>query len=293
MADTDDAPSSAESVLSDRDERLLNYLALVAQVLQRQVNPPQTRNEKTFRSAFREPTVIATLITVLIGGIAATLITGIIQWRAGIREFEQAWLKSRGDQALVSYKEYLDQEQALMRRTYSLIGGCISASDRLVGLTKSTWRQRFVGPEFIAVRTQMRDIRQNYNQTNAKWHSEGEELGLLMDYYHPDQPKLRESWKNVQQSVTNYLDCGEKWHSEHPPTKPAPSDGEVEGACKSQYNFLMKDLNDLTSSLHSARRYAWTGWESPQEIRALIEGSKPSSPAASPSVESAKSKKDE
>jgi hypothetical protein len=139
----------------------------------------------------------------------------------------------------------------------------------------------------------MRDIRQNYNQTNAKWHSEGEELGLLMDYYHPDQPKLRDSWKNVQQSVTNYLDCGEKWHSEHPPTEPAPSDDKVAGACESQYHSLMKNLNDLTSSLQSARRYAWTGWESPQEIRALIEGSKPSSPAASPSVESANPKKDE
>ena len=293
MDDTKDAPSSTESVLSDKDERLLNYLALVAQVLQRQVNPPQTTNEKTFGAAFREPTVVATLITVLIGGIAATLITGIIQWRAGVREFDQAWLKSRGDQALVSYKEYLDQEQALMRRTYGLIGACVSASDRLVGLTKSTWRQRFVGPEFTAVRRQMRVIRQNYNQTNAKWNSEGEELGLLMDYYHPNQPKLRDSWKNVQQSVTNYLDCGEKWHSEHPPTKPAPSDGEVKGACKSQHDSLMKDLNDLTSNLQSARHYAWTGWESPQEIRALIDGRKPSSPAASPSVESANPKKDE
>jgi len=39
MADTNDAASPEDSVLSDRDERLLNYLALVAQVLQRQVNP--------------------------------------------------------------------------------------------------------------------------------------------------------------------------------------------------------------------------------------------------------------
>src|SRR5690349_10299963 len=129
MADTNDAASPTDSVLSDRDERLLNYLALVAQVLQRQVNPPQPSTERTLRATFREPSVVATLITVLIGGIAATLITGIIQWRAGVREFDQAWLKSRGDQALVSYKEYLDQEQALMRRTYGSIGACISASD--------------------------------------------------------------------------------------------------------------------------------------------------------------------
>jgi hypothetical protein len=252
MADTNDPSSSSDSVLSDKDERLLDYLALVAQVIQRQVNPPPTPNEKTFRAAFREPVVIATLITVLIGGIAATLITGI-----------QASLKSRGDQALLSYREYLDQEQAFMRRTYSLIGACISASDSLVGLTKSIWRQEFAEPELITVRTQLRDIRQNYNQTRVKWHSEGEELGLLMDYYHPGQQKLRSSWKNVQESVTNYMDCSEKWYSQYPLNKAAPSDDEVKGACKSQYYSLMKDLNDLTNNLQSTRRYSWTGWEPP------------------------------
>jgi hypothetical protein len=278
MNDPKDPPSSSgDSVLSERDERMLNYLALVAEILQRQVNPPESKKEKTFRATLREPSVVATLITVLIGGIAATLITGIIQWRAGVREFEQTWLKSRGDQALISYKEYLDQEQALMRRTYSLIGGCISASDRLAGLTKSSWRQQFEGPELIAVRTQMRAIRENYNQTNAKWRSEGEELGLLMEYYHPGQPKLKDSWGNVQTAVTSYLDCAEKWYSRNPPTKPPPTDEDIRGACKPNYDALVKNLNDLTSNLESARRYAWTGWESPHEIRALIQGTKSAS----------------
>src|SRR6185369_16142311 len=105
MADPQDVPPSADSVLSEKDERLLNYLALVAQILERQVNPPQPKKENTLGAAFREPTVVATIITVLIGGVAATLITGIIQWRSGVREFEQAWLRSRGDQARISYKE--------------------------------------------------------------------------------------------------------------------------------------------------------------------------------------------
>ena len=272
MAEPKDLASSEDSVLSERDERLLNYLALVAEVLQRQVNPPEPKKEKTFAAAFREPSVVATLITVLIGGIAATLITGIIQWRSGVREFEQAWLKSRGDQALISYKEYLDQEQALVRRTYNLIGTAISASDRLVSLTQSSWRQQFDGPQFLVVRTQMRAIRQDYNQTNAKWRSEGEELGLLMDYYHPSQPKLKSSWKSVQRSVTKYLDCGQAWYTKYSPPATAPRDEDVNEACKAEYESVMTALDDLTNNLESARRYAWTGWESPQQIKNLIKG---------------------
>jgi len=272
MTDPKNPPPTQNSVLSERDERMLNYLALVAQVLQRQINPPEPK--KTFRATLREPSVVATLITVLIGGIAATLITGIIQWQAGIREFEQTWLKSRGDQALVSYKEYLDQEQALMRRTYSMIGACISASDRLAGLTKASWRQRFVGPELVAVRTQMRVIRDNYNQTNAKWHSEGEELGLLIDYYHPGQPKLKASWKTVQLAVTDYLGCAENYYYKHPPTEPPPKDEDIIQACRPKYDSLITNLDELTNNLESARRYAWTGWESPKDIKSLIEGSR-------------------
>lgn len=79
---------SSKPVLSERDEELLRHFALMANALQQQAKPPDS--DKGFRDALREPMVVATLITVLIGGIAATLITGIIQWRAGAREFNQS-----------------------------------------------------------------------------------------------------------------------------------------------------------------------------------------------------------
>jgi|SRR5882672_4049237 len=243
----------------------LDQWALIAEAIQRQTGEP-----RTFRSALREPTVVAALITVLIGGLAATGITGIIQWGAQVREFNQAWLKSRGDEALVSYKEYLDQERELIRRTYSSIGSCIGASDRLTGLTRAVWRKHFVDP--VAVEKQKQEIRDNYNQSKAKWHSEGQEIGLLMGYYHPGRSNVTASWTNVEKAVSDYLDCAENWYDQYPPTKPAPADEEVKGACKQQYSVLANQLVDLTASLESARRYAWTGWESPQELRTTLYG---------------------
>lgn len=266
-------------------ERLLEAFASIAEALNRQVGQSQTPDSpQTLGKAIKEPAVLAALITVLIGGIAATLITGIIQWRAGVREFdqsqlardrdfEQAWLKSRGDQALLSYKEYLDQEKDLIRRTYSSIGSCIAASDRLTGLTRGVWRKHFLDP--AAVEKQKQEIRDNYNQSNAKWHSEGEEIGLLMGYYHPGKPNVTNSWSNVQEAVTDYLDCAQHWYDKYPPTQPAPNDEAVKDSCKQQHTALTNKLIELTASLESARRYAWTGWESPQELKATLYGKSP------------------
>jgi hypothetical protein len=106
-----------------------------------------------------------------------------------------------------------------------------------------------------------------------------------MGYYHPDQPKVFVSWQGVQTAVTNYLDCAQDWYIKNPPTtKKAPSDADVDGACSPKYDALIISLNSLTSSLESARRYAWTGWESPQDIKALLEGSRGTSsmPTTSP-----------
>lgn len=265
-------PNAANPAGYGSDEQFLHHLALLATFLKQQSSPPEPKKAKTFGDALREPVVVAALVTVLIGGIAGTLITGIIQWRAGVRESNQASLKSRHDQALLSYKDYLDQEQQLMRRTYALIGTCISASDRLAGLTKSTWRQRFIGPELEAVQKQRRDIRASYNETHAKWNSEAEELNLLMGYYHPGKPHVLGSWKTVKDAVTDYQQCAQNWYETHPPSNPAPTDEEVNAACKPKYGALLKSLDDFTNSLEATRRYAWSGWESPGSIGSVVSG---------------------
>jgi ribosomal protein L32E len=276
----DDQRHDERRTFSETDERVIKYLSLIAQTIQDRANKPfRPEKPKTLGVALKDPAVLAALVTVLIGGIAATCITGIIQWRAQQREFqqsqmarerdfEQAWLRSRGDQALISYKEYLDQERQLITRAYGSIGACIAASDRLVGLTGDEWRQHFADRALVS--KQREEIRNSYNQTDAKWQSEAQEIGLLMSYYHPNEPKIAASWANVEQAVTDYLDSAHSWSKDHPANKPAPTNNDVRNACKAQYQTLVTQLDDLTKSLESARRYAWTGWESPQDMKALL-----------------------
>jgi hypothetical protein len=228
-------------------------------------------DDKSFRKAFKEPAVLAALVTVLIGSIAATIITGLIQWRAQVREFEQGWLKARGDQALVSYREYLDQEQALIRRAYSLIGACTSEADNLTGLLRPEWNEHNAKRD-VELENQKDEIIKRFNATKRQWHSEKGEIGLLMSYYHPGERQVMANWNNVEKAVTDYLKCKQSWHDDYI-NGSVPQGLAVEqvmAKCNQEYTDLIAGLGNLSSSLESSRRYAWTGWESPQETRALL-----------------------
>src|SRR6266480_3308905 len=100
----------SKSGLSEQDERLLNYMAQVVSALRPQGEPSASSKSPWWKSLL-QPSVLTALITVLIGGIMGNIIAATIQAGAKEREFQQTWMKARGDQALLAYKEYTDQEQ--------------------------------------------------------------------------------------------------------------------------------------------------------------------------------------
>jgi hypothetical protein len=266
MKKNDDKTNDVEEpVLSEKDERLLKYLALIAGAMQERKEVPSQHRDKTFRQTLLEPTVIATLITVLIGGIAATGVTVFFQWRASVREFNQSQRKSLGDQELVRYTKYLEQEQALISRVYSLIGSCTSAGDNLIGLTRDRWQNR--SPDY----NQVNEIIQTYNATKIKWDSGALELEQLMGYYHPSNSSGQASgvmlaWREVPSAVQAYFGCTDDWYNTYKDwhkkysangkrgvSSPEPTTERISNACQQQYDDLMAKLNRLTITLSSAQ----------------------------------------
>jgi len=162
----------AEPVLSETDERLLKYLALIGGAMQEQAAARRSKQaQKSFRDLLREPVVIAALIT----AVVATGITGIIQWRASEREFDQSRMKSLTDQRLVQYTKFLEQEQALVTRVYSLVGSCTAAGNNLIGLTSTKWQDRPPNTDQVV------QVINTYDATQNKWRSEALEMEQLMD----------------------------------------------------------------------------------------------------------------
>jgi len=47
-------------------------------------------------------------------------------------DFNNAWLKARGDQALSAYKEYVTEQTHVVDEQYRAVGAVVSASEALV-----------------------------------------------------------------------------------------------------------------------------------------------------------------
>lgn len=252
---------------SEDEERMLRHEAFVAEVNRRRARTEGDGRTKPRWQRFLESTGGAAMITVLLGGMLGQLITWSVQKGLKEREFQEAWMKARGDQALVTYKEYLNQEQETVRRVYEIVGNLISASKDLIDLTQ----QEFAPGRYVGIEKQRNAIRERYNAIDGQWRSEHEKLGLLMSYYHRGRPEVAAAWRDVQESVTRYNDCAGSWYLDHPlPLMKA----EVADACKNERDDLRKQLEQLSASLEAARQYAWEGWESPEKLRSALEKEK-------------------
>jgi hypothetical protein len=273
--------------LDPEERRLVTLLREIFIAFRDRNHPPGPGKHPLIQ--FLESAGGTAVISVLIAGIATQIITCSVQTRLKERDTEQAYIKSRGDQALVSYKDYLDKERETVQSSYSLIGSALSASQRLIGQTGPEWTKKYPG---MTVEPQRNAIRQNFNEVSSKWQSESVALGLSMSYYHPDGPDVLPSWRCVQTAVSEYLECARCWDVAHSSTgnkqagdntcwktikgmkEPSPNQNpsaeDVKEACSNYIKRTEDSLDRLTNALESSRHYPWEGWNSLEELKSGI-----------------------
>src|SRR3954468_17795632 len=78
---------------------------------------------------------VTAIITVLLGGVFAQMISCDAQRRVQQREFNNTWLESRGDQALLARKEFVDGRRATLEEILRTAGTLSAASHDLLDIT--------------------------------------------------------------------------------------------------------------------------------------------------------------
>jgi hypothetical protein len=250
---------------SSEDEKLLHHETLIAEVLRRRgLWDDKEGQKKSFLLRFLDSNGGTALITVLLGGLLGQMISCSIQRQLKDRELQQAFIKARGDQALVGYKEYIDQEQQLVKHAYDLIGNSVSASENLIELTTPEFDPRqYVGEDRETIKKQRESYRRGFNEADEQWQREKEDLGLLMMYYHQGRSGVIASWRSVQDALQKYSDCAQQWYRKQRAPTQAPND-----VCRNEKTDFRNKLDQLTGSLQSSRRYVWEGWESINNLQA-------------------------
>jgi hypothetical protein len=65
------------------------------------------------------------------------------------------------------------------------------------------------------------------------------------------------------------MDCARNWYLQN-----YRNPVDIYQACENEKGILKERLAVLTKTLEESRRYAWEGWESPEEMRATLEKKK-------------------
>lgn len=243
---------------------IIAHEGFMSEVLKYRQSANPERSERPKWLLFMQSAGAVALITVLIGGVFGGIITAIVQEYQKDREFQQVWLKARGDIALATSKEYHDKELEVVNQAFDLLGRCITVSDDLIYSTSPVFDPRKY-EDALSINNQKLTIRKTYNKCTNEWREGREKLKLLMTYYHHGQTEVSQSWEIVQQSVTTYMECAHRWYLQH---SNAPI--STDGACKTERETYSSAMHRLNQSFNATRRYLWQGWESPDLLREAL-----------------------
>jgi hypothetical protein len=250
----------------EEKEQLLQHEAFIKEVQALREDKSGGSKPKPAWQRFLETTGGAALITVLIGGIMGSIITGLIQLGAKDREAQQARLTARSNQAQVAYKEYLDKELEIVNRAFELVGSCISASEDVVLMTTSS----DYDPSQYKDRQSKKDIEEQllkaidkYNEIDQKWKSEQYKLGLLMSYYHHGKPEVGIAWQGVQDAVSAQLKCTDDLYK----AELNNSSTDQYKKCEGEKKRVLEGLNQLTKALEQARGHLWEDVDASDKTR--------------------------
>jgi len=258
---------SSPSLLTPDEERLLRHEELVARVHAIRSEPKPGDSPRPWWQRFLESTGGTALVTVLVGGVAGSVVTGVIQDGQKDRDFQQEWLKARGEQARLAYKEYAEGELKTVQAAYEQVGTMLASAQDLIVLTESRFDPaRYEGAERDKVLEQRRQLREAFNAADAAWRRRRETQGLMMSYYHRGSPAIQERWRAVEAAVDAFVDCARTWHGASPPGD------EAARACATERAEGSAALDRLNEALGAERRYLWAGWESPGELKAQLAG---------------------
>jgi hypothetical protein len=150
----------------------------------------------------------AALITVFFGGVAAQLISCDAQRRVQEREFNNTWLKSRGDQALLARKEFVDGRRATLEEILRTAGTLSAASHDLLDITGPAFSMKgHTATDSALILAEQTRVAKEFTAAELAWAPAQLRFSASVGYFSAGNPVVRASWQDVQRSVNVMRTC--------------------------------------------------------------------------------------
>jgi hypothetical protein len=158
----------------------------------------------------------AALVTVLVGGIAGAVITGILQQYAKARESRAAEIRLEHDRGFAAYKEHLERERKVVEEMYFRLGQFVDASRDLTTLSRKEFCeecQRSRLPDRLI--KQKQGVVDRYDAATIEWNSNRLRLGMLLQLEHDNDNELQGEWKRTSDAAEQYSECADRWRTKY------------------------------------------------------------------------------
>ena len=222
----------------------------------------------------------AALVTVVVGGLAGQLISCDIQNRLKAREFNDAWLKARGDQALLARREFLDSRRNAFEQLMITAGTMANASGELIYVGSP---QLSLGKLTGVDRRRQRDaqaaLATAYRAAEDKWAPARTKFNYQVAYYCDGKQDLVPKWSDAERAVDDLRRCAEivydKWYMSGRPRQrgqPIPERFVYRAeACEDKQDAVNIAVRGFGKAVAESSDYAWAGWNNPAVLKRQLD----------------------
>lgn len=234
--------------------------------------PDQTTHTRSRFGEFLASAGGAAIVTVLLGGVAGQLISCNAQRRLQEREFNNAWLKARGDQALTARKEFVEGRTKALDEILRVAGAIATASDDLLYITRPSFdtKGQTIENKKLVLAEQTR-VFSEYVKAEQAWAPSQPRFTFAASYYSNGDTSVLAAWRELRSEVNVLRTCAsdtyERWHQAgrrigtytYDPAK-----------CRLEYDAVSSAIERLGTAFMANESQPWHGWDNPKSLKETL-----------------------
>lgn len=213
------------------------------------------------------------LITVLLGGALGQFISCDVQNRLKEREFNDTWLKSRGDQALAARTEFMRTRRETFENVIATTARLANASEELLYVMSPAFKlDNLQGANRERVRAEQEKLVNAYRTADLEWGTKRFTFDFAVGYFGEQDPKVISAWRGVRSSVDKYRKCaGDEYNKWYVAGQAKQTYSYSETTCKPEEAAVSSALQQLGSTFAVRADYGWRGWDDPQQLKKALD----------------------
>ncbi len=246
---------SGEGVeLSDEQKQDLRREMYIAEVLKIRAGYDRGERKKNWVFRLLETSGGAALVTVLLGGVLGAALNFVIQADLKQREDEQARQKFKGELALMSYKNYLEQRQGAMKSLYELVGRTTSSCYTLISRMGPEYDPRLSPSSKEKLVAENQQIYKKFQEAQDEWRGNRDSLGLLVNFYYEGDSGVMQCWSNTRGAADKYAECADSKYRTYITDYITHSPEEI---CKGERAAFEAQISEFTQCIQRVNKYLW------------------------------------